>query len=225
MDPDLTTYYYGDMVELTAVPDEGYMFTGWGGDLSGTVNPETLLMDGDKAVTATFTEAPPAQYALTVNIVGNGAVTLNPPGGVYDEGTVVELTASADLPWAFGIWDGDLSGFVNPQTINMDGDKTVTANFFEIPYVTPTSGAPGSQFTIYDPEGRMQQGDLAVFYVEGGDPTYGNPAENVVISSDGKIMTGNVPGGAVRATQHYVSIRPTLNSPSRFSDFSYYVTM
>ncbi|UCE95916.1 MAG: glycosyltransferase family 39 protein, partial [Candidatus Bathyarchaeota archaeon] len=49
-------YYYGDVVELTAVPDPGWVFSEWSEDLSGSENPTLLTMDSDKVVDATFTE-------------------------------------------------------------------------------------------------------------------------------------------------------------------------
>jgi uncharacterized repeat protein (TIGR02543 family) len=49
-------YHYGDDVTLTATADPGYIFTGWTGDLTGTTNPATLHLDGDKTVSATFTQ-------------------------------------------------------------------------------------------------------------------------------------------------------------------------
>jgi len=72
------------------------------------------------------------QYTLTTNTVGQGSITLNPPGGTYDVGTVVTVTADPDTGWQFDNWSGDLSGSTNPTTITMDADKSVTANFSEI---------------------------------------------------------------------------------------------
>jgi hypothetical protein len=43
----------GTMVTLTATPDAGSTFAGWGGDCTGT-GPCTVTMDQDRAVTATF---------------------------------------------------------------------------------------------------------------------------------------------------------------------------
>ena len=48
------TYDPGTVVTLTAVPDSGYMFVDWSGDISGSVNPTTITMDADKAVLANF---------------------------------------------------------------------------------------------------------------------------------------------------------------------------
>ena len=84
------------------------------------------------SIHADYTPSAPPQYTLTVNTVGQGSVTLNPPGGTYDAGTVVTLTASPDSGWQFDNWGGDLSGSTNPTTITMNANKTVTANFSEI---------------------------------------------------------------------------------------------
>jgi C1A family cysteine protease len=46
----------GTELVLTAVPEPGYEFTGWGGDASGDVESVQLVMDSDKAVTASFAE-------------------------------------------------------------------------------------------------------------------------------------------------------------------------
>ena len=53
LQPDPTSFY-GTYEALTAVPDSGYQFNEWSGDLTGSENPATLLMDYDKEITATF---------------------------------------------------------------------------------------------------------------------------------------------------------------------------
>lgn len=50
------TYPCGATVELAATPDTGWSFQEWSGDLAGTANPAQLLLSGDAAVTATFTD-------------------------------------------------------------------------------------------------------------------------------------------------------------------------
>jgi hypothetical protein len=47
-------YNSGTVVTLTAIPNVGYEFVDWSGDLSGTENPTTVTMDSDKTVTANF---------------------------------------------------------------------------------------------------------------------------------------------------------------------------
>jgi hypothetical protein len=129
LDPPGGTYLSGTSVQLTANAATGWHFDHWSGDLSGSTNPATLVMDGNKTVTAWFVQD---QYTLTVNINGQGTVMLNPPGGVYLSGTLVQLTANAATDWHFDHWSGDLSGSTNPATLVMDGNKTVTAVFGRI---------------------------------------------------------------------------------------------
>lgn len=71
----------------------------------------------------------PVQHGLTIDKVGQGNVTLDPPGAAYDENTQVQLTAQADSGWVFSGWSDDLSGSQNPGTVTMDAEKTVTATF------------------------------------------------------------------------------------------------
>ncbi|MCL6639492.1 MAG: hypothetical protein K6T80_07430, partial [Firmicutes bacterium] len=55
--PAADEYNYGDTVRLSAVADPEYIFTEWGGDLSGSANPAAVVMDSDKQITAVFAEA------------------------------------------------------------------------------------------------------------------------------------------------------------------------
>jgi hypothetical protein len=72
---------------------------------------------------------PPITYTLTVNQTGNGNVTLDPDGGVYNAGTTVTLTAEPDVGWQFDHWSEDADGSQNPYEIVMNEDKTVSAIF------------------------------------------------------------------------------------------------
>jgi uncharacterized repeat protein (TIGR02543 family) len=127
-DPDQTSYHYGDEVELTATADPGWTFDHWSGDLAGSDNPATITMDGDKTVTAHFTQD---EYTLTVSAEGDGSVGKDPDQTSYHYGDEVELTATADTGWTFDHWSGDLTGSDNPATITIDEDKTITATFTE----------------------------------------------------------------------------------------------
>jgi len=122
-------YHYGDAVKLTATPETGWTFSEWTGNLSGSENPIDIIMDGNKTVTATFTQK---EYTLTVNIVGSGSVTRDPDQATYVHGTEVNLTAVAESGWTFSGWSGDLTGIKNPINITMNSNKTVSATFTQI---------------------------------------------------------------------------------------------
>ena len=54
LDPAGGIYDPGTEVQLTPVPGPGWAFNGWSGDLSGYSNPDTIVMNSDKTITATF---------------------------------------------------------------------------------------------------------------------------------------------------------------------------
>jgi len=54
--PDKASYPAGSNVQLSAIPNPGYMFEGWSGDFTGTENPVTVYMNDNKNISATFTE-------------------------------------------------------------------------------------------------------------------------------------------------------------------------
>jgi uncharacterized repeat protein (TIGR02543 family) len=126
VDPNQATYTYGQTVTLTAVPDPGWTFANWSGDLTGSTNPDQITITGDMSVTANFTQD---QYTLTASTIGNGTVTADPNQALYTYGQIVTLTAVPDPNWAFDFWSGDLSGSTNPEQITITGDMSVTANF------------------------------------------------------------------------------------------------
>lgn len=76
-----------------------------------------------------FTYVPPTGNTLTVNTVGAGTVAETLNKIAYDPTDIETLTATPATHWEFDSWSGDLSGSTNPETILMDADKTVTANF------------------------------------------------------------------------------------------------
>jgi plastocyanin len=122
-------------------------------------------MSSDKSITANFIKK---KYTLTVNTEGEGTVNQKviKTGSAtdYNSRSVIELTATANSPWSFNQWDGDLTGTDNPKQITIDKNKTVTAifelliNSYKI-YVTSSSSAD------YNLTGKDRDGD-----VSGKDP-------------------------------------------------------
>jgi hypothetical protein len=148
--PNQATYLSGTSVTLTAVPAAGWGFTNWSGSATGTTNPLTITMDGNKTINALFTQG---QFTLTVNTTGSGTVSKNPDQATYASGTSVTLTAVPATGWSFANWSGNATGMTNPLTITMDGNKTINALFTANVYtltvthtgngsVTPDKAAP-----------------------------------------------------------------------------------
>jgi ribosomal protein S28E/S33 len=158
-------YHYGDTVQLTALPTDGWSFDHWSGDLTGSTNPTTILINGNKAVNATFTQD---EYTLDTSVVGSGIVNLNNTGP-YHYGDVVELTAVHDVGWSFDHWNGDLSGSTNPTTLVMTDNKAVTATFTQNTY-TLTVNVVGNGVVNRNNTGPYHYNDVIQL---AADPTIG----------------------------------------------------
>jgi hypothetical protein len=127
------TYDAGTLVTITATPDSGWKFDGWIGDVADTnLTTTTVVMDADKTVTAMFTEVVAVQHRLTMQVIGNGSTIPAVGDHDYDEGTVVDITATPDSGWDFVKWTGDAANRdFSATTVTMDSNKTVTATFIK----------------------------------------------------------------------------------------------
>jgi len=81
------TYDPNTVVSLTAVPDSGWFFAGWSGDLTGETNPESITLNQAKNVSALFklitgvddATGLPTEYSLSQNYPNpfNPSTTIN----------------------------------------------------------------------------------------------------------------------------------------------------
>ncbi|SNR16806.1 InlB B-repeat-containing protein [Tenacibaculum jejuense] len=138
----LENYTNGDIVNLTAVPDQYYQFDGWSGDASGSANPFTLTMNTDKNITALFSKI---QVTLVTNAT-NGTIEVDKPpvNGTYDINSELVLTAVPDTDYQFDGWSGDASGTTNPLTITANSNKNITALFSKIQTTLTTTSVNGT---------------------------------------------------------------------------------
>ena len=125
-DPEQQTYGYGQTVTLTAAPDLGWEFGGWGGALSGLELTKTLEITQDNVITATFNQL---QYELEVSAIGPGSVTVEPQKDHYVYGDVVTLTPVPEKGFEFLQWTGSISGGDDPLFLVITQDIAVEAVF------------------------------------------------------------------------------------------------
>lgn len=131
VEPSEGEYIRDTSFDVEAIPNEGWQFVEWRGSFSGTTNPFNLTMNGNKTLEAHFE---PQEFTLDTTTIGMGDILLNVLTGAetedgYEFNSVVEATAVADEGWEFVEWQGDLSGTVNPATITIDGNRSITAVF------------------------------------------------------------------------------------------------
>ncbi|MEM2130664.1 MAG: InlB B-repeat-containing protein, partial [Candidatus Bathyarchaeia archaeon] len=144
--PDkLPPYKYGDTVQLTAVNNIGYSFTGWSGDLTGIANPAGIILNGDKTVTANFIQN---EYGLRTYIIGQGTVTRTPDQATYHYGDRVTLSATPSQGWTFAGWTGDVTSSNQQITLTIDETPEVTAVFVQSQYTLTVTANPTGAGTV-----------------------------------------------------------------------------
>ena len=64
------SYTEGTSVTVSAVPGDGYKFTGWSGGVSDVASPiTTVTMNSDKSVTATFVKSGLAPWVIAIIVI------------------------------------------------------------------------------------------------------------------------------------------------------------
>ncbi|MFZ1290657.1 MAG: T9SS type A sorting domain-containing protein, partial [Melioribacteraceae bacterium] len=152
--PYTGSFSYNSVVNLEAVPSTNSVFSEWNGDLTGSINPNTLTIDKNKSVTSKFTKT----YSLTTSVdpTTGGSITGLAPNGIYLDGTTATLTAVPANEYDFVGWSGASNSTNTTISIVMNSNQTVTANFIIRKYTLSfAKGGTGSgkikiQGTIHD---------------------------------------------------------------------------
>jgi uncharacterized protein YfaP (DUF2135 family) len=90
-------YPYGSSVTLTAVPKEGWKFSHWEGDASGSTNPLTYTVNSNKTINAVFVQISTLKGTVTdgqsITVLPGFTVNLRKGDNVGD-GAVLATTSS-----------------------------------------------------------------------------------------------------------------------------------
>ena len=86
-------------------------------------------------------------------MTGSGSVSLSPDQSSYEQGTVVDLTATPAAGWEFVEWTGDVSETSNPTSVTVNGDIATTAIFQETtPQYAVNASVQGNGVISKDPD-------------------------------------------------------------------------
>jgi hypothetical protein len=158
LEPEVGEHLYnaGEVVEVTAIPADGFKFAGWMGDVPDVVAEDTsrstisIVMDKDKELSALFE---PVYYLLSISAYpDSGGYTKPGPGEHYvRSGKVVEIVAIPERGFRFVGWRGDVPDIVTEEdsdssiiSIVMDQDKEIEAVFEQVQYVLKIAVEPDS---------------------------------------------------------------------------------
>jgi regulation of enolase protein 1 (concanavalin A-like superfamily) len=170
--------------------------------LGGTIPANTVLVDYAFTTLAPKLPedggSPPQDKSLSVSVVGNGSVSVSPDQPLYACNDVVTLTATPGVDQIFTTWSGDLTGNVNPETLDMAANRLVIATFDA--YVEPpgisniqVTTDPGLQ-TATITWSTLLDADSAVEYGETTGYELGSVSSSTPTQSHSIDLTSLVPG-------------------------------
>ena len=144
-----------ETLTLKATPDEGYIFTGWGGDCEDKSTCE-VTMSSEHSVTATFEEIP--LITLSIGMYEGGSITITGDQGSCDidcelsfiQDIELIINPTPDEGYIFIGWSGDCSDN-STCLLTMSTDKSITAIFEEA-----LSAVASNTITITEPHGENQ---------------------------------------------------------------------
>ncbi|MCD6567706.1 MAG: PKD domain-containing protein [Dehalococcoidia bacterium] len=131
-------YTSGTAVPITAIPDAGWLFDSWTGDVADTLSASTTVtVDADKTVTASFIEIPGALVADA--------------GGSYNgtAGSSVSLSGSASggtAPYTYA-WDLDNDGAYDDSTAQNPSYTWASAGDYTVGLQVTDSATPANTDT------------------------------------------------------------------------------
>lgn len=73
-------------------------------------------------------------FTLATTVTPAEAGSVSPQNGEFDDGTQINVSATANGSWVFKEWNGDLSGNQNPASITIDKNMSINALFEELTY-------------------------------------------------------------------------------------------
>ena len=117
------TFMEGDVIEISAVAFEGYVFEKW--DDGNTQNPRSITVTGNATYKAIFVESSVTTY--TVTLICNTDEGTVSGGGVYVAGSTAYLTAFPHNGYEFDKWSDGATD--NPRTVIVNSDLTLAAFF------------------------------------------------------------------------------------------------
>ena len=121
---------------ITATPVKGYRFVEWRDEDGATVSTDaayTFTVVIDVTYTAVFEESDAAMYTVKTGILPSGSAAGTATGdGVYEEGTMVTVTATPNPGYEFKAWVDDLGETLSTEaayTFEVVADITCWALF------------------------------------------------------------------------------------------------
>jgi hypothetical protein len=209
--PASAWYNSGATVSVSATANAGFQFTGFTGDLSGVITPQTLTMSAAKSVTAAFAPVQtvtsvPAGLSLTVD----GAACTAPCTFAWTPSSTHTIAAATNAgatgtQYVFASWSD--TGAAS-HTITAPATPTTYTATFTTQYYVTTSVNPAAAGSISPASGWQNAGPLTISTTPNGGYQFSGFTGDITASTSPQTVTLT---GPISVTAIYAMIAPFSN--------------
>ena len=129
--PNQQRYFVDDPISLTAIPNVGWKFLGWEGDIDGSEVSRIVTVAETNRIRAVFERIPSFEFDVVPS--GSGTVSIIPDRREFNLGDHVYVRACPENGWRFVRWDGDLAGRAPISELIVTSAFRLSPVFEEIP--------------------------------------------------------------------------------------------
>ena len=207
------TFSQGQSCTVVAAPNANYTFNNWteNGTVVSTNTSYTFTVNGNRTLVANFTYTPPTYtVAVSANPTNGGTVT---GGGTFQQGQSCTVSATAATGFAFANWteNGTVVSTNAQYTFNVNGNRTLVANFTANTYTINVSANPTAGGTVSG----------------GGTFTYGQSCTVNATAATGYTFTNWTENGNVVSTnaQYTFTVNANRTLVAHFTANTYTITV
>ena len=193
-------YSHGQNATIIAVPNEGFEFQNWSGDIEEDYNSPSisLTMETNRSISAVFIPIENDNLVLTIlsNPQDGGSTS---GAGSFSPETLVNIAAQPSEGYKFSSWEG--AAFPDPNSsstvVNINADLTLTANFEKKSYFLEMNESLGGQ--VYG----------------SGEYLYGSDVNITALAAEGYNFAGWIGSGLENPSSPSTSVKMTKHRSLR----------
>mgnify|MGYP001348422294 FL=1 len=138
-------YYCGETVTVTAVPEPGWMFSGWDGDLSGSEPQQTLTMTESRSIQALFEEDLRPLEITNVSVIPSftGAVV------TWQTNKPATSAVAYGLTTAYELGTVEDQAYVTEHSLSLSGLTAGTTYHLQVTSVNEEEESASSQDLVF----------------------------------------------------------------------------
>ncbi len=123
IEPQKEKYKVGEKIKLVAIPEKGWKFVEWSGDINKKENTIDIEVKENMTIKPIFEEE---KFTIKIEKTGEGNISINPDKEFFNNDETITIEAQPDEGWEFVKWGNNIDS--NNKRIELTIEKNMTIN-------------------------------------------------------------------------------------------------